>query len=179
MESSISSIHSSNSNPISPTICLRNASHLGLRLHGLRDDAELHCHLGPMMQPYEYENENEDASVVSMEDCNQVFPSQWSNVDLDAPNVSQSVIGSSIDTLDVFDVGHNRGHDPEELKCMELSPTNKPLSFRAKKGGPLKVGSAAHWLEWTKSIRVLEIYSGKRTSEETTPPLSSGHDGNC
>eukprot|EP00978_Attheya_sp_CCMP212_P012425 scaffold31036_cov42-Attheya_sp.AAC.4 len=68
MESSISSIHSSNSNPSpSPTTCLRNASHLGLRLHGLRDDAELHCHLGPMMQPYENENENEneneDASV--------------------------------------------------------------------------------------------------------------------
>eukprot|EP00978_Attheya_sp_CCMP212_P017215 scaffold45735_cov51-Attheya_sp.AAC.3 len=114
-----------------------------------------------------------------MEDFNQVFPSQWSNVDLDAPAISQSVIGSSIDALDVFDVGHTVGHNEDLKSGMELSPNNKPSSFRAKKGGPLKVGSAANWLEWTKSIRVLEIYSGKQTSEETTPPRSSGHDGNC
>jgi hypothetical protein len=161
MESSISSIHGSSPSPT----CLRNASNLGLRLDDLRDP-ELHCHLGPM-QHYQ----NEDTSVVIVEDCNQVFPSQWSDVDLDAP-VSQSV-GSSMDTLDVFDVGH----DPEDLKsCRDVSPNIKqPLS---RKGGAL--GDAANWLEWTKSIRVVEIYRGETTSEETTSsPLSSEHDGNC
>jgi hypothetical protein len=149
MESSISSIHSSTS----PT-SLRNAFHMGLHLHDLQD-SELHCHLGPI--------QHQDETSVIMEEGNQVFPSQWSDVDMDAP-ASQSV--GSIDTLDVFDVGHV-GHGEELKSCAEML-AKQPS--RAK----VALDYASNWLEWTKSIRVVENSRSGETSEET-PPLSSGN----